>query len=809
METPRKTLLATAITAVMAGYSFPALAADTNDSSQEVEKIEKVTVTGSRIARIDVEGATPLTVIDREYIEDSGFMTVADVLQGTPYNTAGSYSAQGNNSWGSQATINLRGLGSQNTLVLIDGRRVPWSGVMYGGSVDVNSIPAAAVERIEIMPDGASAIYGSDAVAGVVNIIMRKDYDGAQISVRGSRPDDEGADENGLSLLWGTSFDQGNVLVSLEHDRTENIIMKDREYAKADKLNSKYIQDVENVSQTARTTYQHGDWTYKPIAGSCNKANFYGPYDDSAYPGDKVCAYDYTAEADLTPEINRSILNIMGNYDLDNGIQVTGGITLSHRDVANTAAPVPAWFNVDGTTVGGAQFFADNGMDPNTNSTATVGYRFDVLGNRVYEIDGLDISGHIGLSGDMELNFVDDFQWNVTYMESKSDYTSDGTNMLLKDKVEELVNANADFFLENGDINSKYHSQISHTWEDQVDVTSRDVNGGFGFSLGELAGGPIGFYFGGQYMYYDMERKFDPLSTSGAVTGVFGGTYGGERTVKAVYGETLLPITDKFEVSMALRHDKYDDFGDTTNPKVSFRYQPMDELLIRGSWGTSFKAPNFQQLYTPANTGYYTVTDYKTCADQGISVGNCNIEASSVAVTNQGNKDLGPEESQMATLGVVIQPNDALTIRGDLYQIKTEDLITQISSDYILQAEAQAGSSAAVRRDGQGRIQEIFTSNVNIAEQEQSGIDLSLTYDHELGSAGTMDFSVAGTYIFKYEYADEPGLEAYDHIGNDGLPRYRVNSTIGYNTPDDMHRIALTAYHIASQYDYFRAIASI
>ncbi|MGI9279889.1 MAG: TonB-dependent receptor [Endozoicomonas sp.] len=805
MEIPRKTLLATAITAVMTGYSFPALA---EDSSQEVEKIEKITVTGSRIARIDVEGATPITVISREDIEDSGLMTVADVLQSTSYNSLGSYSAQGNNSWGSQATINLRGLGAQNTLVLIDGRRVPWSGVMYGGIVDVNSIPAAAVERIEIMPDGASAIYGSDAVAGVVNIIMKKDFDGLQLSVGGSRPDGEGGDEDSFSLLWGGSNDKGNMLISYEHDESGNIVSADRDYTKATGLNSEFINDAYGVSTFGRNTYQNGGGSYQPIAGSCqNKTNFYGPFKqkDSI---NTYCAYDYTAEADLTPEMKRDMVNILGSYDLGNSIEFSGGISFGLRNTANTAAPVPVQFTMDSSKPGGAKFFQDNGFDPNNlnlkaedRGSATVRYRFDVLGNRVYEIEGVDLSGHMGLKGSLELNFVDDFEWNINYMQSKSTYTSNGTNMVNTVKLEELANEKEDFFQTNGDINSKYINEIRHTWVTDVDVDSKTASGGFGFSAGELPGGQISYYLGAQYVSYKLENKFDPLSDSGDIAGVFGGTYSGDRTIKAGFAEALLPVTDQVEVNLALRQDRYSDFGNTTNPKVAIRYTPFDNLMLRGSYGTSFKAPDFSDLFTPASTGYSEVYDYKTCQANGISDTACPETIYEAAITSKGNKDLKPEETSTLMLGAVYEPIEDLTLRLDLYQIKTEDLIQQVDEDFLLREEAKNNSSEYVIRQNNGDIKEIITGSINISEREVRGLDASVEYDLDLQHYGQMDFSVAGSYIFDYKYADSVDKKAYDHAGLNGFPEYRANATVGYNTPNDMHRVSLSAYYIASQYE--------
>ncbi len=797
----RKTVLATAIVAALSGQSAVVMAAD---GDEQVEKLEKIQVTGSRISRVDVEGATPLTVITREDIEDSGLMTVADVLQSSTYNSFGSYSAVGNNAWGSQATVDLRGVGASNTLVLIDGKRIPWSGVLYGGIVDVNSIPAAAVDRIEIMPDGASAIYGSDAVAGVINIILRKDFDGLEVSVGGSRPSTEGADEDSYSLVWGVNGEKGNLIAIYEHDETENIGQKDRSYTSAGNLDAQYTQDTTNLSATARTVYLEGEWVWKPIAGSCTDdegRGFYGPYDDRDYPGDRVCKYDYTLTADLAPEITRDNINVIGTYELSDEIQFSGGMSFGSRHAINKAAAIPGFFEVDGETVGGRAIFDANGWEDVATGTAQFEYRFNQLGPRTYDISSYDLSGHATLNGSHEFDFVDDFSWDLTYSQTRSNYTSNNKNMLAKNNIERLANDNADFFLANGDINEQYLTDLRHTWVEDTKVRDRNVTGGIGFSAGELSGGSVGYYFGASYLNYTLNKEYDPQSATGDIGGVYGGVYSGKRTIKAVFGEMLLPFTDQFELNLALRHDRYSDFGTTTNPKAAVRYQPADNLVFRSSIGTSFKAPNFSQLYTPSSTGYYEQTDYTACAENGVSFGSCEVEKDSMKVTSEGNSDLKAEKSKMFTFGAVYEPIDELTLKFDYFNLQTDDLIQQISAGYYIQQEALngRGSESRVTRLGNGTLDEVVVHTTNIKERKISGIDLSADYDLDLADAGKMDFNLSTTYTLNYEYANETQYEISDHIGFNGLPQYKINATVGYTTPSDTHRVSLSAYHTASQ----------
>src|SRR5690606_746882 len=200
MRTNRDKRLLTALRLAMGSglaaalITMPAVSAAQEEDAAELERVQ---VTGSRISRLDIEGATPVVTITREDLDNSGFQSVADYLRSNSFNSFGSFRESSGNSWQGQATLSLRGVGANRTLILVNGKRIPGSPVTNGQIQNLNTIPFAAVEKVEILSDGASAIYGSDAIGGVVNIILREDFEGGEITVRGTEPDREGGGERG------------------------------------------------------------------------------------------------------------------------------------------------------------------------------------------------------------------------------------------------------------------------------------------------------------------------------------------------------------------------------------------------------------------------------------------------------------------------------------------------------------------------------------------------------------------------------------------------------------------------------------
>jgi iron complex outermembrane receptor protein len=254
--------LGAGVVAGLAATAAPAFAQD-----EEAADLDRVQVTGSRISRTDIEGALPVTVIDREQIEFSGKTSVADLLRDTPFNSAGSFRPQSGSSAQSFAGVSLRALGSGRTLVLIDGKRAPVA-PNVGAGQDLNSIPLAAVERIEILSDGASAIYGSDAIGGVINIITRKDFSGVELTWGTSDPKRAGGDRDEASAIFGISGDRGQIMVGASYDEREIVFQRDRPWSRGG------ASIFSNNFLTAGFSFLNG---FGPNGGSGNVAGCTGP----------------------------------------------------------------------------------------------------------------------------------------------------------------------------------------------------------------------------------------------------------------------------------------------------------------------------------------------------------------------------------------------------------------------------------------------------------------------------------------------------------------------------------------------------
>ena len=599
----RRTVLSTAVTVAL-GSSVASSAAYSNENS--VEKLEKIQVTGSRISRVDVEGATPVTVISREDLERSGQLTVADVLRNTTFNSFGSFSERSGSTAQSQAFLNMRGLGANRTLVLLNGKRMPQSGARGDGAVNINALPAAAVERIEILTDGASAVYGSDAIGGVVNIILKSDYEGVNLTVGGASPKIDGGDERKISITGGQSNDKGSILFALEHDSKD--IIYDTAYKPAQSVLSTgfgyslYGRNIKGKTADDKTVT-------RALAGvQCDG--------DFAKIKDK-CRYDYTKVKALTATSERTQFVLSSNYFLSDSVEWTNEFILGFNKSYGRFAPAAGSFSVKGDTPGGKKILEDNGLDPTKNldpaKNGAIYYRFDNVGNRVNNVK--DISGIYtsALTGAFETSFVDEVQWNIAARYSKSYSDEKGTGYVLSNIASKAVETGDGFNSTTGQFTKDATVKMTHDTARDIKVSYSDINGGLQFDKGSVFGSDISWYVGAEASKQDYSDAYDAQSVSGNVLGSAGNNSGGERSQKALFVESLIPLNEMLELNLAARYDKYSDFGSALSPKASIRFQPVDNLVVRTSYAKGFRAPGLTDLYkSDAYSADYAV-DYVKC----------------------------------------------------------------------------------------------------------------------------------------------------------------------------------------------------
>jgi len=804
------------------------------EESEKAEEVERIEVTGSRIKRVDLEGAAPITVLKADDLIKAGFATVGEALRDSNLNAFGSWGGGSNNDWSSQSTVQLKGASAQHTLTLLDGKRMAKSPVLDGGASNMNMIPMAAVERIEILTDGASAIYGTDAIAGVINVILKKDFEGVSIDGRVERPDRPGGDSESFSFTGGLSSEKGNLVFTFERYQNDLIMMRDRDYLKAHVLeggNPDEFQSWVNVSQTGRTITQGwaGGYLWEhPYQGdaSCSEVYgdaFIGPLKDLAYPGDTSCAYDYTRNAAYSSAFKRDNTMLHYTYEVTEDIELTARAYWAKTVSMDISAPTPDFVHIpDGlpayTTPEGIELTEIIGYDSSVwvDPYAGIRYRFDTAGDRVAESEDTVYDYLIGLKGS-----TDSFDWDVSVNYNNYSNHVWGTGYLLDGAQNDLVghwDEDLGEFVgwDPRDPNSALPDGAKANYNKRRLADYLDISGGVSFEMFELPGGMVGAYVGASYQEQSIDSQVDALADAGLIKGGNGGSGGeAERDVTSAFFEMNFPVIEGLDVNVAGRYDDYSDFGDTFNPQMSISYKPMDSLLIRASAGRGFRAPTLVDLYQSSSEGYPRVTNYIACYEAGEDIDSCE-RSEYPAVRSSGNPELQPEESETTNIGVVWDITENISMTADYWTLDTSGLITSIGAGEILETQAElykAADEAGVARPhvntvypfadfalaGNGKIDFVYNPMINLGASERAGLDISFdaNFETEYG-----DFKFGADFSkyldYKYTYSDS-GIQVLsdDIAGRDGTPDLRVNINVAYTLGD--HSVTYFANHIASQ----------
>ncbi|MCH8959169.1 MAG: TonB-dependent receptor [Proteobacteria bacterium] len=788
--------------------SIPSMAFAQDD--EDVAEQGLIEVTGSRIKRVDVEGPSPVAIITRADIENSGDISVADVLRQSSYNQFGSFRQRSGSSAQSQATISLRGLGAQRTLVLLDGRRIAGSPTFGAGSAqNLNTIPIAAVERIEILRDGASAIYGADAVGGVVNIIMRKDYEGLQISAEVGRPTQDGGDENAYSIVGGITSGKGNITFALDHSDSEIIFNGDRTFS-AVGLSSFGFPGSFAITAPAGTVDNNGDTVFSlgifPDARCPNSINTDPTFANSRInTGNGLCNYNYAATSANEASLTRDTMFVNGNYQVNEDLNFFARGTFSRTQSFGRYAPAPQ--------VGGSPFLPSMSAANPNNPTAPGAYltaglpsnyplpfagatdlsQFDTDGDGVPDITGpFDLSIFyrnvpggfrdsnvttllydylIGFEGSSDMFGGLDWDAGFQYSRQTNDDTSDGLafrgglQAVIDDGTFDIFNVQGngtDAAIAAGFGHQGFHNEVHR-------ITSGDFTATW--DAFQMSAGPVPVVLGVEYRDEKFSQDYDAQQNAGNVDGSAGGAdVQGSRSVLAFYAETSLPITEDIELSLAGRFDSYNDFGTTVNPKIAVGFRPTDTLLLRASWGEGFRAPSMSQLYSSPAQSFNGAIDAVRCA--ATAEGDPVTGRSAIPVTDLpighaclttqyqnftgGNVNLNAELSEGFNVGIVFNPIDDLSISLDYYSIDLVDQITALPLQTILDAELINMGSAEVIRGGNGRIN-FIAQNLNLAGTKTNGLDLDLRYSFSAGGVGDFTTQLTWSHVNNYVFDTNDG----------------------------------------------------
>lgn len=760
--------LAVAASAVATVFSSSSLFAQEADVEEGSDSLERVVVTGSRIRRADLEGSLPVTVIDRAAIEFSGQTSVADLLRNTSFNSTGSFRPQSGSSAQGVSSIDLRGLGSSRSLVLVDGRRLARS-PSTGSSQDLNGIPAAAVERIEILTDGASAVYGSDAIGGVVNIITRKDFNGVEMKIGAAQIEHEGGDREEGSIIFGTSGEKGSMLGGVSWNSRDIVFARDFPWYNPG--GSFYSQNFRDYNRTANS------WT--KITGACDQGDFYsidyGPAIPNSAGDTQRCGFNFAAVS--ADEASTSNLGFFLNsrYEINDDWSIYSNMNISKSSSFGRYAPSLAFVDVDAASPNNPTNPTSPYYDPLFNQTtydptadATTGsdavsilHRFAGLGNRDNNVDNYLQDLLVGVEGE-----VGDMFFEFGVRRNKSRTFDIGRNYVVIPIAEQYMNS-GDYLVGDLDRNpAEVLNSMKATISRIGDFNQDEVFGSVQFDLFDMEGGQAVAIVGGEWRDIYYSDQYDSLSEGGVIGGSAGNSAGGGRQAKAAFIESVFPVLDELEITAALRYDSYSDYGSDVSPKVSLRYTPTDELVIRASYGEGFRAPTLDILTQKESFSADSVRDEQHCIAIGAAP-TCSDQINAYVIANPF---LESETSSQYAMGVAYEVTDWLDFSLDYFNIQINNRIKSFTSGELINLQnlgLNLPAGMSVTRNQFGEIEEVVRGYGNQGDLETSGLDLNLNSRLDLNEFGSLRSNLTMSYTQKYD------VDGQDQLDFEAFPGYR------------------------------------
>ncbi|NQY36762.1 MAG: TonB-dependent receptor [Alteromonadaceae bacterium] len=729
-----------------------ALLTSVSISATAAEEIERIEVTGSHIKRTDMEGPSPITSLSAEDIAKSGVTDLIGLFTKLPMAGQGTFSTQGNSSDNTSnggSSVSLRGLGADSTLILVNGRRVsvsPFANNIDTAFVDINNIPLAAIKRVDILKDGASATYGSDAVAGVINIILRDDIEGMEISAKMGDTADGGGGEKNISMVWGNSTDKTSHTFTLDYFDRKETLYSDRNYSKSANQksihpNDPFATDFRSSSGFPGTVALASDSTNRmPDTFGFDKC----PAEDIV--GD-LCRYDYAPVMTSTPASERVSFIYMGKYEITDNLR--GFIELNGQNSKTTirGAGSPS-FNelfMSGDNVNHP--FANDNSHEFYQQNLTMRRRMVDIGNREKRINSDYYRSVFGLTG--ELN---DWNWELAYNYIKSESTERGVNGFPNSRrTQEAIDSGLWNPFEPSSNTPEALDYIETQTTRIGKSTSKSFDGKVSGSLMEMGSGELGLAVGFEYREESITDNPDDQFLRGEVFGTEATQANGSRDSSSVFAELAIPVSDDLEVQLAVRYEDYSDFGSTTDPKIAFIWTPTDELSLRGSFGTAFRAPSLHQIGLGNTDESPNLVDDVRCA----AVGNINkaCEPQEYTAILSGNKNLGPEESESFNLGLIYEVTDDLDFSIDYYNYDIENVITKDTQFKF--SNFGDDSSVVVRLPSNvsgdpGEVVRIYDQYENIGNIKTSGLDFNISYALE-SELGSFRFSYVINYVLAFE----------------------------------------------------------
>lgn len=766
---------------VFAGVAMPAFAQDAADE-QNVQ-VEEVYVTGSRIQRSTNTESQEIISITAEDMKLSGDISVADALRSSTLNSIGSFRESSGSSAQSNATINLRGAGASRSLVLVNGRRVVGSPSLGGGgTVNLNMIPFSAVDRIEIIADGASAVYGSDAIVGVVNVILKKGYDGMQFNARyGDRSRDDGV-EKSFSFLTGAEGDRGSVTFGLEYDSRDPIFDADRDFTKARYSDLDGDGFITGYAETAGVSFygytllnpnydsslafdpnNQDSWYVTPGNNCVDDGSFVGPMKSDLVFGPDTgfyCGYAYANVSANRASAERVNAWVSSTFELNDSVELFADMIIAQNESFGRYAPPAA---------PGAALASD---PRNPYGQAVNGYfRWVDIGTRDNVVNDTMTDVNIGIRGD--INDSLSYESYYTYSDYRS--ASIGTYYLSYGGFEYNINYNITDY-------DQYVANLKSTTLNDDRMNLQKVFYGMQWDMFEMDGGMASSYFAAEGFNVKYAALVDGQSEAGLVGGSAGNSAAGSRSVVAFSAETVLPVTDWVTVDAAVRYDDYNDFGSAVSPRLGATFNFFDDLTIKASMGQGFRAPDLSDLYGVTSFSAEGATDNYGCQLTGQSP--CPSRQFDTYIGS--NPNLDAESSQTFSLGASYNFFDTWNVGVNYFTLDIEDAIDYVSAQDMLDSDFYSGGNESnVVRGPNGNVVEIYAGYQNASlEVNREAVDFSLNGMIETGF-GMFDVAANSTMYINYDAEDGFGTgDIYNAAGTLGFPEWRSNLFLRWTMGD-------------------------
>ncbi len=778
------------------------------------DAVQRVEITGSSIKRVASEAALPVQTFTQEDIRRTGVTTVTDFIQQLPVMQGFTVSADSvGGGGGGVTTASIHDVGEQYTLVLLNGRRL--APATSGTTIDIKQIPLAAVERIEVLTDGASALYGADAIAGVVNFILKKGEAPLQLDARINKPQHRGGEGYNLGISKGVGElerDGFSLFGSISYDSNRQLKAADRDFAKTGIISFTDQQgrqlnffngssravppniDVKYLNPTPTDPTHKSTTSFSPYfltAGSCPPSHV-----DIG----RQCYFDYTSTVEIAPEQDRTSLFATGELKLGNsGFKAFADFAYTDASILARIAPYPAEFSIP---IGDPLFnqYVAPFLTPTqlaNVSSVNVKYRLYELGNRAYDYQTKTnhlVAGVDGSAMGWDINSA------FTYSMQKQLQNYAG-GFPLADRFTKalLVDRTIDPFpyvlgqLPAPMLQALKDTQFVGTYN-TTDIKMVGVDARASRELFKMSGGPASLGLGGDYRQTSYKVTANPAVANAEI--LFDDPqpeYDLKRKNSGVFAELVMPVTKELELTGGVRYDNItsvdDDisgkkFGSTQNAstfKLSGRFQPTKSVLVRGSVGSGFRSATMQEVAQPlvdfGVTGGSYVCPFNDAFDPKGLKDLCWAGPLQVEVFQGGNAALKPEKSKQWTLGIVLEPTTNTSVGLDLWSVEVREAVTSVDEALILADPGKYIDLYTTKHKASNNLDFIAIKlmPINIGKVENQGLDWDLTLKENTGF-GHFTGRLSGTYLIKSRYTTPGTSDQWET----SLGRYGSNSAVSF-----------------------------